>query len=136
MDGEIHNHHVVPKIKGGTKTVPLCLSCHGKVHGVNFLNHKELTKRGLAEAKKRGIKLGNPQNLTYEHKLKGAEVIKRKKEENENWNSAKEFIREIMSNEFTYTLNEIANELNDGGYKTRGGKMFHPTTVRRLIKEL
>jgi hypothetical protein len=80
--------------------------------------------------------LGNPQNLTYEHKLKGVEVIKRKKEENENWNSAKEFIREIMSNEYTYTLNEIANELNDCGYKTRRGKMFHPSTVRRLIKEL
>jgi len=136
MDGEIHNHHVVPKIKGGTKTVPLCLSCHGKVHDVNFLNHRELTIKGLSEAKKRGVRLGTPQNLTYEHKLKGVKVIRRNKEENENWNLAKEFIREIMSNKFTYTLTEVTKELNDNGYKTRGGKMFHPTTVKRLMKDL
>ncbi len=136
LDGEIHNHHVVPKIKGGTKTVPLCLVCHGKVHGVNFLNHKELTKRGLSEAKKRGVKLGNPQNLTYEHKLKGVDSIKRNKENDENWNSAKEFIRERMNNEFKYTLTEIANELNDCGYKTRKGSTFSATTVKRLINDL
>jgi len=33
-----HNHHVIPKIRGGTKTVPLCLSCHGKVHDKEFWN--------------------------------------------------------------------------------------------------
>lgn len=29
----VHNHHVVPKTLGGTKTVPLCEQCHSKVHG-------------------------------------------------------------------------------------------------------
>jgi hypothetical protein len=31
---------------GGTKTVPLCLKCHGKVHEVKRLSISELTKRG------------------------------------------------------------------------------------------
>lgn len=28
-----HEHHVVPKTLGGTKTIPLCEECHSKVHG-------------------------------------------------------------------------------------------------------
>ena len=33
----IHNHHVIPKILGGTKTIPLCALCHGKVHDKDIL---------------------------------------------------------------------------------------------------
>ena len=28
----IHNHHVVPRSRGGTKTVPLCEACHAHAH--------------------------------------------------------------------------------------------------------
>lgn len=31
----IHWHHVVPRVKGGSRTVPLCRSCHGKAHGID-----------------------------------------------------------------------------------------------------
>jgi hypothetical protein len=27
-----HQHHVIPRSRGGTKTVPLCLDCHDLVH--------------------------------------------------------------------------------------------------------
>jgi hypothetical protein len=37
------NHHVVPKILGGTKTIPLCLECHGKVHDKNLTSMKKLS---------------------------------------------------------------------------------------------
>jgi len=30
-----HEHHVVPESLGGTKTVPLCRSCHALAHGVD-----------------------------------------------------------------------------------------------------
>ncbi len=30
---EIHQHHVIPKSLGGTKTIPLCNMCHGRAHG-------------------------------------------------------------------------------------------------------
>lgn len=30
-----HEHHVVPRKLGGTKTVPLCRRCHAKAHGCN-----------------------------------------------------------------------------------------------------
>lgn len=44
-------HHIIPQVYGGTKTIPLCSSCHMKVHGIKsekrIDNHTENTKRGL-----------------------------------------------------------------------------------------
>ena len=57
-----HAHHVVPLIRGGRDSlgnlVSLCGLCHGAVHGVDMVNHRELTRAGLAAAKARGVKLG------------------------------------------------------------------------------
>lgn len=129
-DGEIHYHHVVPKILGGTKTVPLCPICHGKIHGVNFLNHKELTRQGLVNAKKRGVKLGSPQNLTKDAKMKGIKKITENRISNDEWNRAKEFISELD----TKHLTNIALLLNENGYRTRRGCLFSAGTVKRLIE--
>ena len=58
---DIHHHHVVPRTRGGTKTVPLCESCHSKAH------HKEknmttsrLTKEALKRKKEAGEFVGRP----------------------------------------------------------------------------
>lgn len=57
-----HAHHVVPLARGGRHVlgnlVSLCGTCHGAVHGLDLLNHRELTRAGLAAAKARGVKLG------------------------------------------------------------------------------
>ena len=129
-DGEIHNHHVVPKILGGTKTVPLCPRCHGKVHEVDFLNHKRLTKEGLVNAKKRGVKLGSPNNLTKEAKMKGVQKIIKNKLSNNEWNKAKEFISKLENK----NLLETASLLNENGYRTRKGSIFYAGTFKRLIE--
>ncbi len=47
-------HHVVPKSKGGTRSVFLCLYHHGLVHGIKRVHHKELQAAGIAAAKKAG----------------------------------------------------------------------------------
>lgn len=52
------NHHVVPVSLGGTKTIPLCLKCHGLVHDVNFIKHKRLQKIGIKKAKEAGLYQG------------------------------------------------------------------------------
>ena len=46
MHGIMHEHHVVPRSCGGTRTLPLCEACHGKVHGKNMLS-SNLTKAAL-----------------------------------------------------------------------------------------
>jgi hypothetical protein len=46
-------------VKGGSKTIPLCLECHSKVHGLKAMAHAELTKMGLEAAKASGVLLGS-----------------------------------------------------------------------------
>jgi len=57
---EIHQHHVVPRSLGGTKTIPLCLLCHAKVHSRKSMSSAILIKKGLAKKIKEGYKLGRP----------------------------------------------------------------------------
>jgi hypothetical protein len=52
-----HEHHVVPQSLGGTRTIPLCVECHSKVHG-RALTHSSLIKAGIAKAKAQGKKIG------------------------------------------------------------------------------
>lgn len=41
-----HEHHVVPKSKGGTFTILLCVDCHGKVHDKEMVS-PYLVKLGI-----------------------------------------------------------------------------------------
>lgn len=55
-----HDHHVVPRSLGGTKTVPLCASCHAKAHGriEPFRNTRELTRAALSAKRAKGERTG------------------------------------------------------------------------------
>lgn len=55
---KIQNHHVVPKILGGTKTIPLCTSCHSKVHSKDLTKFSRLARIGRKKAMDRGVKMG------------------------------------------------------------------------------
>ena len=58
----IHNHHIIPKSRGGKKTIPLCEVCHGLVHDINFVNLDFLRNLGIEKAKLSG---------TYKGRIKG-----------------------------------------------------------------
>ena len=90
------------------------------------------TKNGLAALKAKGVKLGSPANLTVDARKKGVESIIKKRVENENWKVAKMFIEHFQMKNGYINYTEISNELNIIGYKTRNGKHFNPSTVRRL----
>jgi DNA invertase Pin-like site-specific DNA recombinase len=92
------------------------------------------TKNGLAALKARGVKLGSPQNLTNEARIKGTESIIKKRVENENWNMARMFIEHFQMKNGYINYTEISKELNISGYKTRQGFTFSPSIVRRLVK--
>ena len=88
------------------------------------------TKSALAELKKRGIKLGNPENLTNEARAKGLKV--RLDNANNNENNRKASILIINLREKGLSFYKIAKKLNDYGYKTRRGCIFSRTQVKRL----
>ena len=60
-DTASENAHIVPKIRGGTKTIPLCGKCHGLAHGMNRSNDiGALTREGINKARQRGVVFGCP----------------------------------------------------------------------------
>jgi hypothetical protein len=69
------NHHVVPRSKGGTKTIPLCEKCHGIVHGLDMTNHGNLIRSGLVEAKRKGRVLGRSPKLDDDFLAERADIV-------------------------------------------------------------
>ena len=62
------NHHVVPKSLGGTKTIPLCTLCHGKVHDFSDnrkIFWKTLRDKGIQKAKRDGKYKGRKKGTSY-----------------------------------------------------------------------
>lgn len=55
-----HEHHVIPRVLGGTKTVALCEWHHGMVHDRSMVGHRRLVREGLDRARRAGKTLGRP----------------------------------------------------------------------------
>lgn len=68
-----HDHHVVPRSLGGTRTVPLCWECHSKIHG-RKISSRSLTLQGLERAKKNGRIGGRPKAIKQEDHAKIMEL--------------------------------------------------------------
>ena len=91
-------------------------------------------KDALAVKKRKGEKMGSPENLTIEARLLGVETIKRNALENENNSKAIAFIKKSLSS--FETLKKLADELNNAQFKTSKGKVFSPMQVKRLIDKI
>ena len=85
----------------------------------------------LAELKKKGVKLGSPQNLTAQARAKGVEATIQKALNNENNRKAMAFIASLRQNKLSYR--QIAVELNNSGHKTSTGKEFSGSQVMILF---
>lgn len=90
----------------------------------------ERTKSALAEAKKRGQKLGSPQNLTDKSRANSLEVRKQNAISNENSRKAGALIVSLRQSGKSFY--QITKEINDLGFKTRNNKAFHQAQVKTL----
>lgn len=88
------------------------------------------TKAALKVKKEQGFKLGSPQNLTQEARLKAIDAIKTKAANNENNQRAKALIQEMRKSGISFQ--KIADKLNSCGYKTSTNKEFNAIQVSRL----
>ncbi|MEN3324238.1 recombinase family protein [Mariniflexile soesokkakense] len=88
------------------------------------------TKQALAELKKKGVKLGKPQNFSDAGRLKGVATNKAKAKANPNNTKAKAFINVLLKQ--GYKFSQIASQLNEHGFKTSRGKQFQAVQVQRL----
>jgi DNA invertase Pin-like site-specific DNA recombinase len=89
------------------------------------------TRAALKVKKDQGYKLGSPQNLTQEARIKAIATIKNKALNNANNQRAKALIQEMRKT--GVSLQKIADKLNSFGYRTSREKAFTPIQVSRLL---
>lgn len=131
-------HHVIPQSLGGTKTVPLCGSCHDRVHDGGWKrrdNHAALTKAGIAKSKANGGKFGAD--------VIPAEAIARgvAKSREKNMAQALEFAESVVHKLLELrnqdmTLQEISDVFNAEGPTTQRGGKWYPTTICNILDKL
>lgn len=92
----------------------------------------ERTQVALQEAKKKGKKLGSPQNLTREARKKGTLSRMKKALENENNRRATAMIVSMKKDNLSYR--KIAENLNESGFVTSTGKKFSSSQVFTLYE--
>ena len=149
------NHLVIPKSMGGTKTVPLCSSCHMKIHGLDNTrraeSHVENTKRGLHVKKdliekqgyfiskttgRRVEKLGNPsfdEEKRWLGNRKSAQVRAERTMTNPSFVEAYKIAKLLRDKDMKNEM--IADKLNEMGLRTSRGFLFIPASIPQLIRQ-
>jgi hypothetical protein len=108
-----HDHHVIPKSRGGKKTIPLCVKCHSRAHGKNMA-HNRLIKDALKAKSTRGERTGT---VPFGYRLAEDGI---KLEPNLEQLKAIKLMRRMRSDGFT--LREIAARMKEDGVLTAKGK--------------
>ena len=122
-----HDHHVIPKSRGGKKTVPLCVRCHSKAHGKKMA-HNRLTKDALLAKKRRGERVGS---VPFGYSL-AADGIRL--EPNKDQLRAVRQMRQMRRDGFT--LREIASRMEAIGVLTAKGSPDWPhSSIQSIIGE-
>jgi hypothetical protein len=117
-----HEHHVVPRSKGGTKTVPLCAACHGKVHGRRF-GTRELTKDALKAKRAKGEKTGG--GIPF-----GFDLVDGRLKENPREQLVIRLMKSLRDRGYSYA--KIAKHLNANGLLTKTGREWLAPMVRKV----
>lgn len=89
------------------------------------------TREALAAAKRRGVKLGMPANLTADAQRAGAGVNRERAQA--SYSTLTGYLR-ILRCERHMSFAEIAAKLNEDGHRTVNGRMFQAMTVLRMCK--
>lgn len=86
-------------------------------------------REALAAAKRRGVKLGKPENLTKEAAAKGQAVTAQAARD--AYRTVEGYIQHLRDS--GSTLQAVADRLNAEGQRTRTGAKFTPTHISRIL---
>tara|TARA_R110000744_G_scaffold279702_1_gene391909 strand:- start:53 stop:520 length:468 start_codon:yes stop_codon:yes gene_type:complete len=137
----VHKHHIVPKVLGGldipTNIVECCESCHGKIHGRDMTNHRELTIEGLRKAKARGVQLGAYRDGVFVGGKGNADTARNATEARTALYKSRALEKVPLLDEIdpdrTMSLRAVANKLNELSIPTISGRgNWAAASVRRL----
>jgi hypothetical protein len=121
---DIHMHHVIPRSLGGTKTVPLCNTCHAKIHGSHLLGVSNLSGQALKNKKSKNLRWCK--NAPYGYRWEKEDLVADKDE-------MAIIDRIFFLSESAMSSLGIAKILTEEGKYSRTGKTFSHMTVRRIL---
>jgi hypothetical protein len=117
-------HHVVPRSRGGTATVPLCFRCHDKAHHKKrSMSTSGLTSAAMSHRRQEGFFVGG--RLRYGWQAVEGRVVPHS---GEQMTVAR--ARELRAQ--GQTLTAVASALEAEGLLSRSGRRFTPTQIRRF----
>lgn len=90
------------------------------------------TKNALSQLKQQGVILGTPENLTEQARVNSISVRNNNAKTNENNKRAFAVVSALIKQ--NYSLRQIADNLNDSGFKTSRGCKFSPMQVKRIYE--
>lgn len=127
--GETHDHHVVPASRGGKRTVPLCLLCHGLVHD-KTMTTSVLTSRALARLRRKGVRISRRIPLGYDLAASDATRLI----PNDREQKLIRLIQRRRKEHCSYAA--IAAEMISIGAQTKCGGRWHPSTIKAILSRL
>jgi hypothetical protein len=121
-----YRHHVIPKSKGGKKTVPLCGVCHALIHGRLSLHTAELTRAALRSRRSSGMKTGG--DIPFGYRVEAGRLVPDADEQ--------KAVRLVLDLSRTgRSLRDIGRHLEDAGVaRKNGSRTWHPQAVLRIIE--
>lgn len=122
-------HHVIPRSRGGTKTVPLCGGCHGLAHGLSretWSDHGALTSAAMAKRRAAGFHTGGQPPYGYRADAEGR--LAPDPDEMETILEAQRLRQSGLS------LRQIAKALMDSGRPPRPKQTWSAKSVSRLTQ--
>ena len=121
-----HQHHVVPRSMGGTRTIPLCALCHATVHDTGITT-SDLTARAMRAKAARGEYIGG--QTPYGYRVASCGVLL---EEDEYEQSAiAEMVRLRAQG---LSIRKVADRLTLNGFMSRTGRAVSKSSVARTDK--
>lgn len=123
----IHQHHVVPKSRGGTRTIPLCAPCHGRAHGRRGADIGALVSDKLRQKVAQGLQAGGEAPLGFMHE--GGRIV-------EHPHEHAIIGRMLELRALGLSLRAIVADLdaNKDQFPPRG-KRHHLNTIARVLRE-
>ena len=129
---ELHRHHVVPRSRSGTQTVPLCGVCHARAHH----RDKNMTTSALVRESIHRRREENPDLKFGNHNLyteQGTKAIAVRRANAREFNSHIKTVVEKLKNEGYGTLETQVSRLNELNFRSRRGETFNYHSLYRIL---
>lgn len=120
-------HHVVPKSRGGRRTIPLCAACHAKAHhGRGNMSIRQLTLDGIHRSKgspniKQLLDAWPKGFWTVKNIIKAIHASSNDDDETDRFSTLRELIAELPNDNKALALGQA---LRDSRGRVKNGKRF------------